>query len=445
MLTLLFGVLLAVVAVIIHSQWPRIVAHFRVAPSVDSTPATPEERPYGVWEPQEFDYPKVSPWREFDVDQTKPIPFRPFRWGPNYPINMGIRSMNWDDWLQLDSDYRKTHVIRSQRTRDQKDLATVTLPGFRPHAFECLVEMASFLAARYPQMYRVERRKYDAEKEETWGDSLVGKEGGAVKLVRNLATNEVFDFDEIERVEGKDWNPMKVAGLLQMDDLAVMVEAADGQYFFQSGSICTAGFWRLQDKIGQPLEEIHSRGAVPKWREKLKFSMERFFQKMKIDKPVERNNYFFQIDDGLAWSQNTNGPEPIWDQTNKEPKPHLLAKSEDASWKAPEPTKDVNNVWFRTERQSLRRMPKTGCILFTIRTYFHRVTEFANEPGVPGRMASAIASWPEDVAKYKGADLYVPILMPYLEELHRKQIEDGVVKQNADGDWEANEDRKYPF
>ena len=69
----------------------------------------------------------------------------------------------------------------------------------------------------------------------------------------------------------------------------------DGLYrrSFQAGSICTAGFWRLQDKIGLSLEDIHSRGVVPGWKEKLKFSMERFFQKLKADKPVERNNVSF--------------------------------------------------------------------------------------------------------------------------------------------------------
>ena len=42
-----------------------------------------------------------------------------------------------------------------------------------------------------------------------------------------------------------------------------MVEGKDGRYYFQAGAICTAGFWRLKDKIGLPLEEIHLRGNVP--------------------------------------------------------------------------------------------------------------------------------------------------------------------------------------
>lgn len=83
--------------------------------------------------------------------------------------------------------------------------------------------------------------------------------------------------------------------------------------------------------------------------------------------PSFPSQYFFQTDDQLAWSSNTNGPEEIFDQGKKGPVPELLKASEDPTWKAPKPTDNFDDIWFRTERQTLRRMPKTGCILFTIR------------------------------------------------------------------------------
>lgn len=88
-----------------------------------------------------------------------------------------------------------------------------------------------------------------------------------------------------------------------------MVENLDGEYVLQAGSICTAGppmplrtlasqrssqltpgSWRLVDKIGTTLDSIHSTGGVVGWKEKLKPSMERYFRKLKADKPVQRNN-----------------------------------------------------------------------------------------------------------------------------------------------------------
>lgn len=77
---------------------------------------------------------------------------------------------------------------------------------------ECLCEIASFMAARYPEDFVVTRAQYDAEKPETHGDSLVGPEGGAVTSVRNNITGEFHDFAAIAAAEGPDWNPMRVAG-----------------------------------------------------------------------------------------------------------------------------------------------------------------------------------------------------------------------------------------
>lgn len=66
------------------------------------------------------------------------------------------------------------------------------------------------------------------------------------------------------------------------DDLAIMIEGSDGQYYLQAGAVllagpslpsdfflvdvgmqCTAGTWRLEDKVGLPLDAIHTDGHVP--------------------------------------------------------------------------------------------------------------------------------------------------------------------------------------
>ncbi|KDE09162.1 hypothetical protein MVLG_00875 [Microbotryum lychnidis-dioicae p1A1 Lamole] len=194
---------------------------------------------------------------------------------------MGIRPMPWDTWLELDSDYQKTLDIVSRRTRTQGEEANRVMPDFRPQAFECLVEMASYLAIRYPRYFTVKRVKYDEQDESSWGDLLSGKEAGCVRVIENKITEDVFDFAEIERVEGKEWNPMRVAAS--------------------------------------------------------QVSIERFFQKLNCGKPVQRYNYTFRIDDQVAWSNHTNGPEQIFDEATKGPDPELLAQLNGPNWKAPQP------------------------------------------------------------------------------------------------------------
>lgn len=157
-------------------------------------------------------------------------------------------------------------------------------------------------------------------------------------------------------------------------------------------------------------------------RDKLEMSMERFFRRMPLDKPVIRNNYFVQVvkpsemaqpeqgdemtsdvdPEELGWSESTNGPEDDFVHGHGH-------SAEPASYLEPA------TLRLRSERQTLRRLPRTGGIIFGIRTYLFKVEELARERGVAGRLASAIRSWPDDVAIYKGRKMYEDILLGYLD------------------------------
>lgn len=71
-------------------------------------------------------------------------------------------------------------------------------------------------------------------------------------------------------------------------------------------------------------------------------------------------------------------------------------------------------------------------MVFTIRTYFIPVTKMTDEPYVPGRLASGIKSWDEDVAKYKGRARWGDVLIPWLEEQHRRQMEGGLREEDEE-------------
>ena len=85
-------------------------------------------------------------------------------------------------------------------------------------------------------------------------------------------------------------------------------------------------------------------------------------------------------------------------------------------------------------------MPKSGAIVFTIRTYFHPITEICKEPCVPGRLASAIRSWGDDVSRYKGRERYGDVLLEYLDKMHKEQAEAGLCVDAGE-----EEAREYPF
>lgn len=174
-------------------------------------------------------------------------------------------------------------------------------------------------------------------------------------------------------------------------------------------------------------------------KSKLELSMGRFFRRMPVDKPVIRNNYSFQVvksdpsdfdHSELGWAITMKGDENL---TESEGKRWLRTingslievTSFEEELKAKNTDISPSMVWLRSERQTLRRLPRTGAIVFTIHVYQFPVVELAKEQGVPGRMASAIRSWPEDVAVYKAKNAFEGVL-DYLDECHEKQIRAGL-------------------
>lgn len=67
------------------------------------------------------------------------------------------------------------------------------------------------------------------------------------------------------------------------------------------------------------------------------------------------------------------------------------------------------------------------------------------EVGVPGRLADALRSWPEDVLDYKGGKRYVDALLPKLDQLHAAQVVSGQVKVDDAGQVVGRNERTYPF
>jgi hypothetical protein len=59
-------------------------------------------------------------------------------------------------------------------------------------------------------------------------------------------------------------------------------------------------------------------------------------------------------------------------------------------------------VWLRVERQTLRRLPRTGAVLFTIRIHQERLAVLADDPEAAGALAASIRSMDEAFETYKG-------------------------------------------
>lgn len=99
----------------------------------------PETR-LGEWKPVDFKRPKAPPYPDWDVHKTDPLPYRPFRHGP-YHITMGLRTMQWDDWIELDNHFLKFHADKARRIEERGDECCRTAPEAMEGAIELLEEL----------------------------------------------------------------------------------------------------------------------------------------------------------------------------------------------------------------------------------------------------------------------------------------------------------------
>ncbi|KAI4182081.1 MAG: hypothetical protein L6R41_006218 [Letrouitia leprolyta] len=349
-------------------------------------PKRPPREP-GTWIPSDFQRPIPPPYPNWSVQTTKPLPYRPHNHGPKYAITMGLRRMPWDEWVELDNQYLYFHGEKARRIAELDRIVARTEPQALEAAYELLEEFSDYLSQRYPDLFR---------------RTSVG--------INNLLTGEQFNI--VERPLKQD--PMQMASRLIQDDFALLLEKPDGQYYLSAGAIVMPGLWNLDERMGMPLSQIHiDHGKVPGFKEKLEKGVMSLFRRIQPDSPVQRNTWYVQGLDAVDEMEFAKG--------------------------AGEKNMPVENFHYRTERQTVRRLPRSGAVAFMFRTYIVPITELAEEPYVPGRLASAIRSWDDNMAYYKGRHTFDDVLLSYLDGKHNEQVANGLDPTKEE------EVRTYPY
>ena len=80
------------------------------------------------------------------------------------------------------------------------------------------------------------------------------------------------------------------------------------------------------------------------------------------------------------------------------------------------PRRPGAGLYIRCERQTLRRLPQTGGLLFTIRIHLTPLRALAADPEAVAVFARAWAAAPEDFRRYKGLAAVTPGVEAFLAE-----------------------------
>lgn len=168
--------------------------------------------------------------------------------------------------------------------------------------------------------------------------------------------------------------PLVAASLLVQEDLILMRRGEDG-WRLAAGSLCFPSSWVLTEKFGKPLHHIH--GPVPGFGPGSRPDelIARMFDGLQ-GQAMERFNWSVQAGDALH--------HPLTDVQRNDRAASRPSKFADAA--------EIDaSAFIRVERQTLRKLPVSRDILFTIRIHLDPLAVLARHPD-RARLAASFAA-----------------------------------------------------
>lgn len=287
----------------------------------------------------------------------------PFRAGP-FRLLAGLQPLDLQDWIEPDEHLARELAEKERLLRERHHEVFAAFPEALAGSTEVLELLVAHLPTRFPTLYRGE------------GD-----------LLCNLVTGQRWNMSQ------HVLHPLDLAGRLVQEDLCLMRhDPVTLTYRLVGASLCFPTRWRLADKMGKALTAIHE--PVAGYEEHLAVTVDRFFDRLKVEKPVWRLNWGL-IDDPALFQPTGHGRQGL--------NPDITA--ENAGEK----------LWIRMERQTLRRLPRTQDVLFTIRVYVRPLQELRSHPERAATLASALRNMPEPTRRYKSLSPFLDAVLAWLE------------------------------
>ena len=287
--------------------------------------------------------------------------YLPFESGP-YRMAMALTTVPERAWFEIDARYGDEMAERRRLLAERHTDVFRALRESDAARAETLREVVANLTTYFPQWFTRD------------DDRLL-----------NVLTGEVWDLGE------PPCDPLELAGRLVQEDLCIIQQSDEGPRF-TAAVLCFPSRWRLHEKLGKALGSVH--GRVPFYAERLADPVDRFMAKVKPGHIASRLNWSV-LDDPAMFQ-----PAGKWrEQTNT----------------AVTPDNAGERLYLRVERQTLRRLPQSGAILFGIRVHSYKMARAITTPEAASRLAEAVRALPEATVHYKSLRAYGPALLAWLD------------------------------
>ena len=252
--------------------------------------------------------------------------------GSSRLFTIGLKPLELDKWIEVDG-HLIDHLAEKRRLYAEiPGKVFVEEDGTRDAQREVRDLIEAHLLATFPETYR----------RASAGIEVIGAEGSRADVFSDA--------------------PLVAASLLVQEDLILMRQDETG-WRLAAGSLCFPSSWSLTEKFGRPLQDIHHRCRAS-GRARGRPSSSTACSMVCQGQPVERFNWSIQANNALY--------HPLSNVARIDRATNRPSKFPDI---------DVNaHAFIRVERQTLRRLPVSRDILFTIRIHLDPLAVLARHP-----------------------------------------------------------------
>lgn len=290
--------------------------------------------------------------------------YLPFMQG--WRLSLGLKPLSPADWIEIDGDFAAQLQLKQSLLENCYTQVFVSLPESRSMQQAVLDLLLNHLSEYFSSYYTIDDRS-----------------------ITNRITGQSWQIADFAD------RPLDLAGRLVQEDLCLMTPGPSS-YHLAAASVCFPSRWSLPEKLGQPLAAIHH--PVPGYAERLQQPVNQVFDRLKLEYPGCRFNWSIVESPDLFLPPAAIGPSD----------PTAITATKITATNAGE------RLWFRVERQTLRRLPIGSAILFTIRTYVYPLHWLKQDAIVAHQLAAAIRQLPPATQQYKSLVAIRSVLLDYL-------------------------------
>lgn len=233
-------------------------------------------------------------------------------------FQIGVKPLGEADWLAVDDRLGAYLDEKDRLLAERGDEVFAAGPGTGAAQAEVLALVVDHLLSHHADLYR--------------------RTGNTIEVVGRRVS-----------LDGPD--PLLIAARLVQEDLLLLRKSEAG-WRLVAGSLSFPSSWSLREKMGKVLGDIH--GAVPAFGAGTRNGqlIERMLDNARPEVPMLRWNWSLYGDDRLFHPESADPSQRRFDA----------------------------GVFLRVERQTLRKLPISGDMLFTVRIFVDPLAELEKQP-----------------------------------------------------------------